>query len=154
MWSSIVFGVVLSILALWMMWRSFLDRRERAQLSEEIRDHEYFVQLDGRRQNINVTLLIIGTLVAGSPLVSGLLAGVVYWGIVTLLVCYMGMLALADLQASRDYLEELRAEQLVTYEKLRGELDKFREEKQERGQVDPESNGHGLKQKKNDEENT
>ena len=120
MWSSIVFGVVLAILALWMMWRSFLDRRERAQLSEEIRDHEYFVQLDGRRQNINVTLLIIGTLVAGSSLISGTVTVVVYWSVVTLLVCYMGILALADLQSSRDYLDELRAEQLVTYEKLRG----------------------------------
>lgn len=154
MWSSIVFGVVLAILALWMMWRSFLDRRERAQLSEEIRDHEYFVQLDGRRQNINVTLLIIGTLVAGSSLVSGTVTVVVYWSVVTLLVCYMGILALADLQSSRDYLDELRAEQLVTYEQLRGELDKFREETEESGQVDPESNGHGLKQKKNDEQNT
>ena len=153
MWSSIVFGVVLAILALWMMWRSFQDRRERAQLSEEIRNHEYFVQLDTRRQNINVTLLIIGTLVASSPLVSGTVAVVVYWSIVTLLVCFMGMLALADLQASRDYLDELRAEQLVTYEKLRGELDKFREETEEGEQVDPESNGHGMKQKKNGEEN-
>ena len=154
MWSSIVFGVALAVLGLWMMWRSFLDRRERAQLSEEIRDHEYFVQLDSRRQNINVTLLIIGTLVAASPLVSGTVNVVVYWSVVTLLVCYMGMLALSDLQASRDYLDELRAEQLVTYEKLRGELDKFREETEESGQVDPESNGHGSKRKKNGENNT
>ena len=154
MWSSIVFGVALAILALWMMWRSFLDRRERAQLSEEIRDHEYFVHLDSRRQNINVTLLIIGTLVAASPLVSGTMNVVVYWSVVTLLVCYMGMLALSDLQASRDYLDELRAEQLVTYEKLRGELDKFREETEGSGQVDPESNGHGSKRKTNGENNT
>ena len=153
MWSSIVFGVALAILALWMMWRSFLDRRERAQLSEEIRDHEYFVHLDSRRQNINVTLLIIGTLVAASPLISGTVNVVVYWSVVTLLVCYMGMLALSDLQASRDYLDELRAEQLVTYEKLRGELDKFREETEGNEQVDPESNGHGSKRKKNDENN-
>ena len=153
MWSSIIFGVVLSILALWMMWRSFQDRRERAQLSEEIRDDEYFVQLDGRRKNINVTLLIIGTLVAISPLVSGTVNVVVYWSVVTILVCFMGMLALSDLQASRDYLDELRAEQLVNYEKLRGELDKFREETEESEQVDPESNGQGLKREKNDENN-
>lgn len=153
MWSSIVFGVVLSILALWMMWRSFQDRRERAQLSEEIRDHEYFVQLDGRRKNINVTLLIIGTLVAISPLVSGTVNVVVYWSVVTILVCFMGMLALADLQASRDYLDELRAQQLVDYEHVRGEVDKFREEIEESEQVDPESNGQGLNREKNDKNN-
>lgn len=153
MWSSIVFGVVLSILALWMMWRSFQDRRERAQLSEEIRDHEYFVQLDGRRKNINVTLLIIGTLVAISPLVSGTVNVVVYWSVVTILACFMGMLALADLQASRDYLDELRAQQLVDYERVRGEVDKFREEIEESKQVDPESNGQGLNREKNDKNN-
>lgn len=153
MWSSIIFGVVLSILALWMMWRSFQDRRERAQLSEEIRDDEYFVQLDGRRKNINVTLLIIGTLVAVSPLVSGTVNVVVYWSVVTILACFMGMLALADLQASRDYLDELRAQQLVDYERVRGEVDKFREEMEESEQVDPESNGQGLKREKNDENN-
>jgi membrane protein implicated in regulation of membrane protease activity len=153
MWSSIVFGVVLSILALWMMWRSFQDRRERAQLSEEIRDHEYFVQLDGRRKNINVTLLIIGTLVAISPLVSGTVNVVVYWSVVTILACFMGMLALADLQASRDYLDELRAQQLVDYERVRGEVDKFREEIEESEQVDPESNGQGLNREKNDKNN-
>ena len=120
MWSSIVFGVVLALLALWMLWRSYLDRRERAQLSEEIRNHEYFVHLDSRRQNINVTLLIIGTLVALSTLISGTVTVVVYWSVVTLLVCYMGILALSDLQASREYLEELRAEQMVNYEKLKG----------------------------------
>tara|TARA_B100000686_G_C16609751_1_gene873154 strand:- start:288 stop:752 length:465 start_codon:yes stop_codon:yes gene_type:complete len=153
MWSSIVFGVVLAFLALWMLWRSYLDRRERAELSEEIRTHEYFVNLDSRRQNINVTLLIIGTLVALSPLISGTVTVVVYWTVVTLLVCYMGILALSDLQASREYLEELRAEQMVNYEKLKGELDKFRDEIAENGQVDPESNGHDLKQKKDEEEN-
>ena len=62
----------------------------------------------------------------------------------------MGILALSDLQASREYLEELRAEQMVNYEKLKGELDKFRDEMAENGQVDPESNGHDLKQKKDE----
>jgi hypothetical protein len=78
---------------------------------------------------------------------------VVYWSVVTILVCFMGMLALADLQASRDYLDELRAQQLADSEHVRGEVDKFREEIEESEQVDPESNGQGLQREKNDENN-
>ena len=100
-----------------------------------------------------MTLLIIGTLVAASPLVSGTVNVVVYWSVVTILVCFMGMLALADLQASRDYLDELRAQQLVDSEHVRGEVDKFREEIEESEQVDPESNGQGLNREKNDKNN-
>ena len=145
MWESIVTGLLLSVLAIWLMWRSFLDRRERAELPEEISGHDYFVQLDRRRRNINGTLLVVGLLLMGSPMVSGILNQVVFWIVVLVLVCFVGMLAMADLQSSRNYLEELEAEQLVAYGKLKQELDGFRQETEE---VDPEANGHDVKKKK------
>jgi hypothetical protein len=55
------------------------------------------------------------------------------------------MLAMADLQSSRNYLEELEAEQLVTYGKLKQELDRFHRETEE---VSPEANGRDVKKEK------
>ena len=145
MWESIVTGLLLSVLATWLMWRSFLDRRERSELPEEIRNHDYFVQLDRRRRNINGALLLVGLLIALSPLVSSVLYQVALWIVVLVLICFVGMLAMADLQSSRNYLEELEAEHLVAYGKLKHELDRFR---QETAEVDPEANGHDVKKKK------
>jgi len=144
MWESIVTGLLLSVLATWLMWRSFLDRRERSELPEEIRNHDYFVQLDRRRRNINGALLLVGLLITLSPLVSSALYQVALWIVVLVLICFVGMLAMADLQSSRNYLEELDAEHQVAYGKLKHELDRFR---QETAEVDPETNGHDVKKR-------
>ena len=145
MWESIVTGLLLSVLATWLIWRSFLDRRERAELPEEIRSHDYFVELDRRRRNINGALLLVGLLITASPMVSGVLYQVGLWIVVLVLICFVGMLAMADLQSSRNYLAELEANHLVAYGKLKHELDRFR---QETAEVDPEANGHDVKKEK------
>ena len=146
MWESFATGLLLSILAFWLMWRNRLDRRERAELPAELLAHDYFVQLDGRRKQINVTLLIIGVALVCGPLVSGTLMQVIYWVVVMILVCFMGMLALVDLQSSRNFLDELRAEESATCERLETESERLR---QDTAKVDPEANGDGLSQKKN-----
>ncbi|MDE0734712.1 MAG: hypothetical protein OSB47_02750, partial [Pirellulaceae bacterium] len=90
-------------------------------------------------------LLVVGLLLMGSPLVAGILNQVIFWIVVLVLVCFVGLLAMADLQSSRNHLEELEAEQLVAYGKLKQELDRFRQETEE---VNPEANGHDVKKGK------
>jgi hypothetical protein len=78
-------------------------------------------------------------------MVSGVLYQVGLWIVVLVLICFVGMLAMADLQSSRNYLAELEANHLVAYGKLKHELDRFR---QETAEVDPEANGHDVKKEK------
>ena len=150
-----VIGVLASVLSLWLMWRNRLDRLERAELEDEIRNHDYFVELDPRRKKINLTLLMIGVAFMASPIITGTWSQVIYWTIVVVLLCLMGMLALVDLQSSRSFLAELQAGHLENYqaleEELEEELDKFR---QETAAGDPQANGKGLSQEKDDNSNT
>jgi len=144
LWSSILVGLLLVFVAAWFVrwhasaWRALGQRA--SQLDPE--------ELDFRRRQLRrrtQTSAMLG-LVGVGMLVGRLLIVwrapptliLVFWGGVVLLVLWLGLLAVADIVATRYYFSRLRRDYLVEQARLQAQL-RGMERTRGNGQADQES---------------
>jgi len=128
MWLSILFGLFLIVLSALMLvrnraaWRS--ARVPEAESSEADNDFPYR-QYRLRRQ-ANALMAIVGLAIIGGVWVTDTKVAAMYWLGVFGLVCWMALLAVADLVTTRSYYGQLQRDQIAERALLEAELNQLR----------------------------
>ena len=126
MWSSILFGVTLLVLCgLMLFWHARAwEHASHADLDEPALD--FFRRQYRRRKQASAMIGVVGLAVIGGIWISEPILFVAHWVAVTVVVFWMGILALADLVSTRFYYAQLRQENLTVQASLRAELERTR----------------------------
>ena len=123
MWLSIAFGAVLMLLSVLMALRQ--QRAHRMLEQEELgsTDRKFFGQQHRRRMRATGLIgLLGGMIVVGNWLTEDLVISAAYWCVALILVIWMALLAIADLNSTRAYYFLLRDRQLAEHARLEAEL--------------------------------
>ncbi len=144
LWSSILVGLLLIVAAWWLVrlhvegWRE-LHRRARDMAPEE---YDFRRRQLRRRTQTSALLGLIGLgMLIGRLLIvwrappTAILA---YWAGIVLLVLWLGLLAVADMVATRLYFTRLRRDYLVERARLEAELRRMKRP-QEDGEADEQA---------------
>jgi hypothetical protein len=127
MFSSLLFAVVLlATSGLMISWHVISWRRKgHANLDERARD--FYRRQYRRRMQTSAMIGFLGIAVAGGVWIREPRYALAYWGCVTIVVVWMGLLALADLLSTRAYFAQIRRDQLTEHASLQAELRRIRE---------------------------
>lgn len=123
MWFNILFGLVLIGFSVLMLFRN--RTAWGAAQADEMADRErdFACRQYWRRVQANWMMAIVGLAVILGVWLPETLLALAYWLGVGLLVCWLALLAMADLVATRRYYGQLRQDQRAERAKLEAELD-------------------------------
>lgn len=124
MWFSILFGLFLIAFSATMLQRDRAAWRHAS--ADEMPERDFLDRRYRRRRRANVMISLVGLAVILGVWVPDTLVAVVYWLGVALLVCWMALLAVADLIATRRYYGRLHQDQKNERALLEAELDQIR----------------------------
>jgi len=125
MWSNIVFGVCLLAVSIGMLFRH--RQAWQSVVREGLSDHalDYLYRQYQRRTQASALIGAVGLAILAGVWVSGLQWMLVFWSAVSLLVVWMGCLALADLLSTRSYFNQVHQDHEVEQAVLQEELDRL-----------------------------
>ena len=126
MWSNIVFGAFLIAFAAVMLarHRAAWQAASEDELGEQ--EHDYLRRQYRRRLQASAMIGLVGIAVVVGIWFTDTVAAAVYWGAVALVVCWIGLLAVADLISTRMYFHSVRKGQLEEQAALQTELDRIK----------------------------
>lgn len=138
MWTSIGFAIfLLAVCGGLLSWQCLSARGAlRADTDAETRD--YLLQQRRRRTYTSLLVGLVGLAVLGSLAVNKPAYAIAYWGCVTALVLWMGLLAVADILSTRLYYRRRLRREAAKHAALRAELERLRPR---------EGNGNGRPRK-------
>lgn len=125
-WLSLGFAIILLAASAGMLWSHVHTWRRFQSLSLEPREHDFRRRQFRRRMQSSAMLgllavaILLGQWITSPPFPR--VAPLIFWGVVLLLVLWMGLLAAADLIATRFYYRRLRDGYLVEQARLQAEL--------------------------------
>jgi hypothetical protein len=143
LWSSIVVGLLLVLVAWWLVRSHLLGWHAVRQRANELDPEEIDFRRRQTRRRIQTSTML--GLVGIAMLVGRLLIVwrapptliLLFWGGVVLLVLWLGVLAVADMVATRYYFNRLREKYLVEQARLQAQLRRM-ERTRGNGQADEE----------------
>jgi len=141
MWTSIGFAVFLfAVCGGLLAWQFRCGRATRGHNLDEYTS-DFLRRQRRRRTHASVLIGAVGLAVLGALWVKKPLHAAAYWGCVTAVVLWMGLLATADMVSSRIYYRQVYNRQLAEQAALRAELDRLRRHK---GNGRPEKSPKGT----------
>ena len=126
MWFSILFGLFLIAFAVMMLVRNQAAWRSAQTDALEGSEREFLSRQHRRRRQTCVMIAIVGVAVILGIWVTDVRAAAAYWLGVVLLVCWMALLAVVDLVATRMHFGRLHRDQQAERIVLEAELDQIR----------------------------
>ena len=126
MWSNIAFAICLLVISMTLILRQRQAWTTAQQEGLHEREHNYLYHQHRRRTRASVLIGVVGLAILGGIWVTEPRAMLVYWSGVTLMVVWMGCLALADLVNTRAYFKQVYHDRVSEHRAIRAELDRLR----------------------------
>ena len=126
MWFSILFGLFLIAVAAMMLVRNSRIWRSVQTADMEEREHDFLYRQYRRRTQANWMIMIVGLAIVLGIWVTDSIIGAAYWMGVVLVVCWMTLLAFADLVSTRMHYGRVQQDQMEERASLEAELDQIR----------------------------
>jgi hypothetical protein len=127
-WSSILVGLLLFAVGAWLMHSHVRTWRTMQQQKTEMepRERNYRLRQFRRRTQTSAMLGLLGVAILLGHLLSVLSAPpllmFIFWGGVMLMAVWLGLLAVADMIATRQYFSRLKQDYLIQQARLQAEL--------------------------------
>ena len=86
-------------------------------------EHDFLRRQLRRRLQASTMMLILGPAVLGGELVKSSLYSIFYWGLVLLIVFWMGVLSLADILATQYHYSRQRESQILELARMKADLE-------------------------------
>jgi amino acid transporter len=126
MWFSILFGLILIVVAAMMLIRNTVYWHSVRSAEMKEREHNFLYRQYRRRTQANSIIAIVGVAIIFGVWVTDSVMVAAYWLGVMLLVGWMALLAVVDLVSTRIHYSRLHREQLETRAILEAELKQLR----------------------------
>lgn len=103
------------------VWNLKVYRAASAGVSED--EHDFLRRQLRRRLQASTMMLLLGPAILGGDLIKSSLSGMFYWGLVLLIVFWMGVLALADILATQYHYGRQRDRQALELARMKADLE-------------------------------
>ncbi len=131
LWSIITFAVILLLASGVLIWRHLQARREINADELDEREVDYLRRQFRRRMQTSAMMAVVGVALLIGIWINALnspLVAILYWLAVVLVVCWIALLAFADLISTRMYYRQEKNIHDREYAKLTADLKRLRRE--------------------------